>query len=163
MENMNSLKSIVNGSHCKLHLLSWKDEILGRYMEQMIEQAAPAEVVLLSNPPDYVKVLSAGVTTWNASDSLLGAEAFVIPVPLSKQSLRSRFLIKIFLTEVQQLSLELQLPTTNCKARLLIISFLVSIREDVSLRLILCHCLWGFHESVNQSTYAFYHLLQGLV
>jgi hypothetical protein len=54
-------------------------------MEQMIEQAAPAEVVLLPNPPDYVNVLIAGVTTWNASDSLLGAEAFVIPVPLSKK------------------------------------------------------------------------------
>jgi hypothetical protein len=44
-------------------------------MEQMIEQVAPAEVVLLPNPPDYVNIL----IVWNASDSLLGAEA---PVPL---------------------------------------------------------------------------------
>jgi hypothetical protein len=63
-----------------------KDEIVGRNMEQMIEQAAAADLVHVSNPPDYVNVLIAGVTTWNASDSLLGAEAFVIPVPLSKKS-----------------------------------------------------------------------------
>jgi hypothetical protein len=53
-ENINSPKSIVNGSHCKLHSLSWKDEIVARNMEQMNEQAAPAEVILSTNPPDYV-------------------------------------------------------------------------------------------------------------
>ncbi len=44
-ENINLLKSIANGSHYKLHSLSWKDEIVGMDMEQMIEQAALAEVV----------------------------------------------------------------------------------------------------------------------
>jgi hypothetical protein len=120
IENINSLKSIVNGSHCKLYLLSWKGNIVARDMEQKIEQAAMAQVVLLPNPPDYVNVLIAGVMTWNASDSLLGVEAFVIPVPLSKKSPQSRFMVKRSLTDVQQMSLDLQLCTTNCKARLLI-------------------------------------------
>jgi hypothetical protein len=54
-------------------------------MEQMIEHAAPDEVVLLPNFPDYVNILISGVTTWNASDSLLGTEAFVIPVIIAKK------------------------------------------------------------------------------
>ncbi len=53
-ENINSIKSIVNGSHCKLYSLSlsWKDDIVGRDMEQMIEEAALGQVVLLPNPPN---------------------------------------------------------------------------------------------------------------
>jgi hypothetical protein len=86
-------------------------------MEQMIEQAA-------LDSPDYVDVLIDGVTTWNHSDSLLGAEAFVIPGPLSKKHTQSRFMVKIS-TDVWQWSLDLQLRTTNCKARLLIILILI--------------------------------------
>jgi hypothetical protein len=102
-------------------------------MEQIIEQAALAQVVLLPNPPDYVNILIDGVTSWNDSDSLLGTEAFVIPLPLSKKKPQSRFMVKRSLTDVRQWSLDMQLRTTNCNASLLIILFLVSIREDVSL------------------------------
>ncbi len=86
MGNIKSLKSIVNVSHCKLYslFLSWKDDIARRDMEQMIEEAAQGQVVLLPYLLDYVNVLIDGVMTWNDSDSLLGTEAFVIPVQLSK-------------------------------------------------------------------------------
>jgi hypothetical protein len=53
----------------------------------MFDEAAPVQVVLLPNPPNYVHILIDKVTTWNHSDSLLGTEVFVIPVPSSKDKL----------------------------------------------------------------------------
>ncbi len=107
-ENMNSLKSIVNGSSCKLYSLSWMNEIVARDMEQLIEEAAPGHIVLLPNPPNYINILIDEVTTWDPSDSLLGAKAFVIPVPLSIKNPQPRSMIKGSLTNVPRWSLDLQ-------------------------------------------------------
>ena len=86
-ENINPLKGIVNGTPCTLHSLSWTDANVNAQMQQLISMAPDDEIVMLPIPPDYVNVQINGQTTWDPNDSLLGSEAYVIPVPIAKKRL----------------------------------------------------------------------------
>ena len=80
-------KGIVNGTPCTLHSLSWTDANVNAQMQQFISMAPDDEIVMLTIPPDYVNVQINGQTTWDPNDSLLGSEAYVIPVPIAKKRL----------------------------------------------------------------------------
>jgi hypothetical protein len=89
-ENMNALKSVVNGSFCELHSLTWTDRVISTAMQQLINNANRGEIVILPIPPDFINVRLDGVPN-SPSDSLFGANDYVIPIPLARNNLKVKF------------------------------------------------------------------------
>ena len=56
-------------------------------MQELNSQSPEGEIVMLPIPPDYVNVQLLGHNTWNPNDSLLGSQAYVIPIPIAKKKL----------------------------------------------------------------------------
>jgi hypothetical protein len=68
--------------------------------------------------PDFLNVELQGFTTWDPNDSLLGAEAYVIPIPIAKKRLIIKVRDNNFRPRFMLLILGLQLHSTKSKERL---------------------------------------------
>jgi hypothetical protein len=84
-ENINALKGVVNGSPCTLHSLTWTGEATSMEMQNLIRNATRGAIVTLPIPPDFVNVRLEGVPHCQ-SDSLLGVNDYVIPIPLARKN-----------------------------------------------------------------------------
>ena len=89
-ENINALKRVVNGSSCSLHSLTWTDETTSIAMQELIRNANRGDIVVLPVPPDFVIVRLNGVPHC-PSDSLLGGNDYVIPIPFARKNLKFSF------------------------------------------------------------------------
>jgi hypothetical protein len=75
-------------------------------MQEILSMAPDNEIVMLPIPPDYVNVQIHRQTTWDANDSLLGSEAYVIPVPIAKKRLIVKVRGQNILAKVPALEVE---------------------------------------------------------
>jgi hypothetical protein len=83
-ETINVFKCVVNGTPCKWHSLSYTHAKEQARMHKLISWS---QVVMLSISPDYANLELHWFTTWDPNDSLLRAQAYVIPVPIAKKRL----------------------------------------------------------------------------
>ena len=86
-EKVNTLSQIVNGTACTLHSLTWNNPNDTAVMQDLISQSPDGEVVKLPITPTYVNVQLLGHSLWNPQHSLLGSEAYVIPIGIAKKKI----------------------------------------------------------------------------
>jgi hypothetical protein len=90
------LKGVINGTPCKVNSVGYADTNEQEEVQNLLSWSRE-RVDVLPIFPDFLNVELQGFKTWDPNDSLLGAEAYVTPVPIAK----TRLTIKVWGQQIQ--------------------------------------------------------------
>ena len=156
-ENINVLKGLVYGTLCKCHSLSYTRTNEQEEMQDIISHSGDRVINMVPIPPDFLNVEPQGFTTWDPNDSLLGAEAYVIPIPIAKKRLIIKVRGQQFQAKVHAVDLEFAITFYKIQGKSLPLIILTHIKEDVIQKLIVCPYLLDCPGYTSQEMYVYYH------
>jgi hypothetical protein len=136
-ENINVLKGVVNGTPCKVHSVGYADTNEQEEMQDLLSRSWE-RVEVLPIVPDFLNVELQGFTTWDPNDSLLGAEAYVIPIPIAKKRLIIKVRGQQFQAKVHAVDLGFAITFYKIQGHTLPLLILNPYKGDVLQKLILC-------------------------